>query len=89
MNAHHTKIELCGEEYAAVVLFESDESPWISSVTLCRSVKEFYNANGEFKPRVKLVSLDITPLLNSTQFSALTDEIMAEEKAEEGMREAA
>ena len=65
MNKHHTKIELCGEEYAAVVLFESDESPWISSVTLCRSVKEFYNATGEFKPMVNLVRLDIKPLLNS------------------------
>ena len=78
MNTHNTQIELCGEEYAARVLFEWDKSPLISSVALCRKVKEFYNAAGDYEPRVTLIFLAITPLLDETPCSALAGEIMAE-----------
>jgi phage baseplate assembly protein W len=55
-----------------------DKRLLISSVALCRKVKEFYNAAGDYEPRVTLIFLDITPLLDETQCSALAGEIMAE-----------
>ncbi|HRZ05628.1 MAG TPA: hypothetical protein P5102_05660 [Candidatus Competibacteraceae bacterium] len=61
---------------------------------MCRSVKEFYNAAGAFKPMVNLIRLDIKPLLDEAPFSAWADEMMAKAtcrkaEAHEWEREAA
>lgn len=76
MNAHHTKIELCGEEYAAVVLFEWDENPIIKGVTIYRSIHNLYNTKGEYSPHVERISVDITAMLNDDQIDALSNEIV-------------
>ena len=76
--SHNTTIELCGEKYAAIVLFEWDDSPFICSVEIQRKVKQFYNEKGEYAPITEIVNLSITKMLNDRQLCALADEITAE-----------
>lgn len=82
MNTHHTKIELCGEEYTAVILFEWDTDEWegkplIHSVIIKRSVNEFYDAAGRYKKTTKILSVEILPMMSDEQLVNLADEITA------------
>jgi len=76
---HNTTIELCGEEYAATVLYEFDEQkPLIEAVMLQHKINCFYNTAGVFAPHVIGVELNITQMLNDSQLSILSDEISAD-----------
>ena len=63
-NEYETTIELCGEEYAAIVLYEADDRPLINHVTLQRKVKvkANYNAAGEYAPHVVCLNMEITKM---------------------------
>lgn len=94
MHEYEINIELFGEEYPAIILFEWDKDEWegrplIGSIVIRRSVKEFYNAAGEYKLRVNILSLEILPMMDDNQLCALADKITADAlcRAEENRTE--
>ena len=77
MCEHQTKIEVCGNDYPAVISYEWDESvPIIDRVQIHHAISCDYNDSGEFQPHVETIIVDITRLLDRSQLKALADEIL-------------
>ena len=72
-----TKIDLCGDEYSAVVTIDDDGG--IERVVIERSYYCAYNSRGEYAPHNEVVRVDMTGLLTGKQLDIIADECLAAE----------
>lgn len=74
---YDTKIDLCGDEYNAVITIDNDGG--IERVVIERSYYCAYDADGSYRPHNEVVRVDMTGLLTSKQLDIIADECLAAE----------
>lgn len=83
-----TEMEFYGAIYKAIVEWDwIDDEIDIQSVSITRGIKHYYNAQGEYKPRIEIIKLDMISMMDDEQMGAIISEIRDAEqaKAEEEM----
>lgn len=85
-----TEMEFYGALYNAIVEWDwIDDEIDIQSVSMTRKIKHYYTSQGEYKPHIEIIKLDMISMMDDEQMDAIANEIRADElaKAEDERKE--